>query len=145
MQAVEAVEWLLAEEAQAVGVAVAAGLVLKALQPLVLVWQTRVQVAEAAGLMMQISTVTRVPGGLGLWFWHLVRLRRKPVMLGSSLSRGRRRHAKTALRGCTLLTVVKLCAPNALPPPTQQQEARCALVRPGRTTTRRLARVCNVI
>ena len=65
MQAAEAVDQLLAEEAQAVGVAVAAGLVLKALQPLVLVWQTRVQAAEAVVSTTVLPTEIPVPVGLG--------------------------------------------------------------------------------
>ena len=99
MQAVEAVEWLLAEEAQAVGVAVAAGLVLKALKPLVLVWQTRGLVAEAAGATTVLPTEILVPGGLGSWSWRLVRLQRKHAALGSSLSRGRRRRVRVVLQG----------------------------------------------
>ena len=65
MQAAAAVDRLLAEEARAVGVAVAAGLVLKALQPLVLVWQTRVQAAEAVVSTTVLPTEIPVPVGLG--------------------------------------------------------------------------------
>ena len=128
------------------GVAVAAGLVLKALQPLVLVWQTRVQAAEAAVSTTVLPTEIPVPGGLGLWSWRLVRLLRKPATLGSSLSRGRRRRVRVVLQGRFHPMAAKQHASSALQTPPHSEETDCApAIRLGITTTQQQEPASNVV